>query len=86
MLELLKGENELLQNQLDDMKAVESDSQAIIKNQETTISSLKNEKEVGSNTIDTLTNTASHCSLQAWICKRAVNGEFVGHLLLGCTP
>lgn len=47
MFQLLKGENLLLQSQLDDMKAVEMDSQATINNQEITINSLKTEKEVG---------------------------------------
>ena len=47
MFQLLKAENSLLQSQLDDMKAVEMDSQATINNQEITINSLKTEKEVG---------------------------------------
>ena len=48
MHQLLQAENALLQRQLDDMKAVEMDSQATIKNQEITINSLKTEKEVSS--------------------------------------
>lgn len=47
MFQLLKAENSLLQSQLDDMKSMEADSQATIKNQEITINSLKTEKEVG---------------------------------------
>ena len=45
-LRLLKAENSLLKSQLADLKAMESDSQATIQNQEITINSLKKEKEV----------------------------------------
>ena len=43
---MLRAENLLLRSQLADMKAIESDSQATIQNQEITINSLKKEKEV----------------------------------------
>ena len=52
MFQLLKAENSLFQSQLDDMKAMEMDSQATIKNQEITINSLKTEKEVGNIFVD----------------------------------
>ena len=48
MLSLLKAENCVLKSQIQDIKAVEEDSQATIKNQEIIINSLKTEKEVRS--------------------------------------
>ena len=45
-LRLLKAENALLRSQLADVKAMETDSQATIQNQEIAINSLKKEKEV----------------------------------------
>ena len=80
MLQLLKAENSLLQSQLDDMKAVEMDSQATIKYQEITINSLKTEKEVGSEKKVFSSSPGSHTGNGYPITCHVENSQNLVHL------